>query len=124
MVPGLRYAGPEIGGGSLVSYSPGWCFWPDQAAEMGVAQGRQAGPTATRSSGGPALTDQNRARRTRPTVTELSNYAKAFISNEEGAALLEYAMLAMLIALLCVVALKSIGSKVGNMYGQANNLLP
>jgi Flp pilus assembly pilin Flp len=74
-----------------------------------------AGSTATAEH---AITEM------RSLVTTTGRCAQEFAMDEEGAALLEYAMLVMLIALLCVVALKAIGSKVGNWYGQANNLLP
>jgi Flp pilus assembly pilin Flp len=49
---------------------------------------------------------------------------RRFVLDEEGAALLEYGMLAMLIALLCIVALKSLGSKVSTGFETANSLLP
>jgi len=49
---------------------------------------------------------------------------KAFLPNEDGAALIEYGMLVLLVALLCIVAVKSIGSKVSNGFNSANSLLP
>ena len=49
---------------------------------------------------------------------------RTFVGEEDGAALLEYGMLVLLIALLCIVALKSIGSKVSNGFNSANTLLP
>ncbi len=50
--------------------------------------------------------------------------AKRLWKNEDGAALIEYGMLVMLIALLCIIALKTIGSKVSNGFNSANTLLP
>jgi len=47
-----------------------------------------------------------------------------FLLGEEGAALVEYGLLLMLIALLCVVALQGIGKKVSKSYESANSLLP
>jgi Flp pilus assembly pilin Flp len=49
---------------------------------------------------------------------------KAFLANEDGAALIEYGMLVLLVALLCIVAVKTIGSKVANGFNSANTLLP
>ena len=50
--------------------------------------------------------------------------ARRLMQNEEGAALIEYGMLVMLIALLCIIAVKTIGSKVSNGFNSANSLLP
>ena len=49
---------------------------------------------------------------------------KAFLPSEDGAALIEYGMLVLLVALLCIVAVKTIGSKVSNGFNSANSLLP
>ena len=46
-----------------------------------------------------------------------------FFKNEDGAALIEYGMLVMLVALLCIIAVKTIGSKVANGFNSANTLL-
>ena len=54
----------------------------------------------------------------------MSEVAKRLVKSEDGAALLEYGMLVMLIALLCIIAVKTIGSKVSNGFNSANNLLP
>jgi Flp pilus assembly pilin Flp len=54
----------------------------------------------------------------------LSKFLRTLVQNEDGAALIEYGMLVMLIALLCIVALKTIGSKVANGFNSANTLLP
>ena len=50
--------------------------------------------------------------------------AKQFFKSEDGAALIEYGMLVMLVALLCIIAVKTIGSKVANGFNSANSLLP
>lgn len=50
--------------------------------------------------------------------------AQRLLHDEEGATLLEYGMLVMLIALLSIVAVKSLGQKVSNSFTSANSLLP
>jgi pilus assembly protein Flp/PilA len=57
-------------------------------------------------------------------MREIKVRIKTFMSNEDGAALIEYGMLVLLVALLCIVAVKSIGSKVSNGFNSANTLLP
>jgi Flp pilus assembly pilin Flp len=47
-----------------------------------------------------------------------------FLASEDGAALIEYGMLVLLVALLCIVAVKTIGSKVANGFNSANSMLP
>ena len=49
---------------------------------------------------------------------------RRFVVEEDGAALVEYGMLLMLIALLAIVALQGIGKKVSKSYESANALLP
>ena len=49
---------------------------------------------------------------------------RSFLKDEEGAALIEYGMLALLIAVLCIVAIKTIGSKVSNGFNSVNSALP
>ena len=43
---------------------------------------------------------------------------------EEGAALVEYGMLVLLIAVLCIVAIQGLGRKVSNGFETVNNTLP
>lgn len=50
--------------------------------------------------------------------------ARRLFRSEEGAALIEYGMLVMLVALLCIIAIKTVGSKVNNSFESANALLP
>ena len=57
-------------------------------------------------------------------MREMNGRVETFLSNEDGAALIEYGMLVLLVALLCIVAVKSIGSKVSNGFNSANSLLP
>jgi len=47
-----------------------------------------------------------------------------FFDDDAGTTLVEYGMLVMLVALLCIAALKLIGSKVSSSYQQADALLP
>jgi pilus assembly protein Flp/PilA len=55
---------------------------------------------------------------------EMAKRVKALMPNEDGAALVEYGMLVLLVALLCIVAVKAIGTKVANGFNSANSLLP
>jgi len=57
-------------------------------------------------------------------MREMVKRVKAFMPNEDGAALIEYGMLVLLVALLCIVAVKAMGSKVANGFNSANSLLP
>lgn len=50
--------------------------------------------------------------------------ARNFIRNEEGAALLEYGMLVLLIAVLCIVAIRALGGKVSGGFATINQQLP
>jgi pilus assembly protein Flp/PilA len=51
-------------------------------------------------------------------------FIRNFLKDEDGAALIEYGMLALLIAVLCIVAIKTIGSKVSNGFNSVNSALP
>ena len=57
-------------------------------------------------------------------MKRLATIARNFVREDEGAALLEYGMLVLLIAVLCIVAIKSIGSKVSNGFNNVNTNLP
>jgi pilus assembly protein Flp/PilA len=46
------------------------------------------------------------------------------VREEEGAALVEYGMLVLLIAVLCIVAIQGLGKKVSNGFDTVNNTLP
>lgn len=49
---------------------------------------------------------------------------RALALDDEGAALIEYGLLVMLVALLCIVAVKAIGTKVSNGFTSADTMLP
>ena len=57
-------------------------------------------------------------------MKRLATIARNFVKEEEGAALLEYGMLVILIAVLCIVVIKTIGGKVSNGFQSANANLP
>jgi len=50
--------------------------------------------------------------------------ARRLFSETDGAALIEYGLLVLLLAALCIVLLQSIGSKVSNGFNSANAALP
>ncbi|MDQ8167885.1 MAG: Flp family type IVb pilin [Gemmatimonadota bacterium] len=50
--------------------------------------------------------------------------SKRFLHDDEGATLLEYGMLTLLITVLSIVAVKSIGVKVSNGFNTVNTQLP
>ncbi|MGH7461985.1 MAG: Flp family type IVb pilin [Longimicrobiales bacterium] len=49
---------------------------------------------------------------------------RRFMKDEEGATLLEYGMLVLLIAVLCVVAIKAIGTKISAGFTTIESSLP
>ncbi len=51
-------------------------------------------------------------------------YLRNFLLDDSGATLLEYGMLVLLIAVLCVVAIKSIGSKISAGFTTIDTSLP
>ena len=57
-------------------------------------------------------------------MNRLKTMARNFVRDEDGAALLEYGMLVLLIAVLCIVAIKAIGSKISNGFNNVNTSLP
>lgn len=57
-------------------------------------------------------------------MRNLHKHAKAFLLEQDGAALIEYGMLVLMVALLCIIAVKTIGSKVANGFNSANSMLP
>ena len=54
----------------------------------------------------------------------IRNITRAFVTEEEGAALLEYGILVLLIAVLSITVVKSIGSKIQTGFTTVNNNLP
>jgi pilus assembly protein Flp/PilA len=59
-----------------------------------------------------------------PKGRRMLKLAKDLVRSEDGAALLEYGMLVLLIAVLCIVAIQTIGSKINNGFNSANAHLP
>jgi pilus assembly protein Flp/PilA len=57
-------------------------------------------------------------------MKRLTSIARNFVTQEDGAALLEYGMLVLLIAVLCIIAVKTIGSKISNGFNSVNANLP
>ena len=57
-------------------------------------------------------------------MKRLTSIARNFVTQEDGAALLEYGMLVLLIAVLCIIAVKTIGSKISNGFNSVNSALP
>ena len=57
-------------------------------------------------------------------MNRLTTIARKFVKDEDGAALLEYGMLVLLIAVLCIVAIKTVGSKINNGFNSVNASLP
>lgn len=57
-------------------------------------------------------------------MSRLSTLTRRFVRDDEGATLLEYGMLVLLIAVLSIVAIKSIGQKVSNGFSTVNTNLP
>jgi pilus assembly protein Flp/PilA len=57
-------------------------------------------------------------------MNRLTTIARNFVKDEDGAALLEYGMLVLLIAVLCIVAIKTVGKKINNGFNSVNAALP
>jgi pilus assembly protein Flp/PilA len=57
-------------------------------------------------------------------MNTLRNLTRRFIAEDEGAALLEYGILVLLIAVLCITAVKAIGSKINTGFTTINTQLP
>jgi Flp pilus assembly pilin Flp len=54
----------------------------------------------------------------------LAKATRRFAVRQDGASLVEYGLLLFLIAMLCLLAIKALGSKVANMYSNANSQIP
>ena len=52
------------------------------------------------------------------------DFARNFAKQEDGAALVEYGMLLLLIAVLVIVTIKSVGTKVSQGFESVNSQLP
>lgn len=57
-------------------------------------------------------------------MNRLGSMVRGFFGDETGAALIEYGLLALLIAVLCIVAMQTVGSKVGNGFNSVNINIP
>lgn len=57
-------------------------------------------------------------------MSNITMLSKRFLRDDEGATLLEYGMLTLLITVLSIVAVKSIGTKVSNGFNTVNTQLP
>ena len=53
----------------------------------------------------------------------LMNHVNAFVRNEEGQDLIEYALLVALISLVCVLALTDAGTQVNNIFTKIKDKL-
>lgn len=56
-------------------------------------------------------------------MRKLIELSKSFVRDEDGASLVEYALLVALIALACVVALTATGTSISNMFTRINGKL-
>jgi pilus assembly protein Flp/PilA len=56
-------------------------------------------------------------------MSKLFETAKSFVRDEEGASLVEYALLLALIALACVVAVTATGTSINAMFTRINGKL-
>lgn len=57
-------------------------------------------------------------------MSKLASLTRRFVREEEGATLLEYGMLVLLITVLSIVFVTSLGKKVSNGFSQVNSSLP
>ena len=48
---------------------------------------------------------------------------KALVTDEEGATMVEYALMLALIAVICILAVTAIGKKSANTFGAAGNAI-
>jgi pilus assembly protein Flp/PilA len=53
----------------------------------------------------------------------MTNFIKSFSSNESGATAIEYGLIAALIAVVCIVAISSIGNKLSGTFNNVSNNL-
>jgi len=57
----------------------------------------------------------------------MSSYPKLvqhFVSNEDGAALVEYALLVALIAIICILGVTTLGTKINSKFKVLSDSLP
>ena len=54
----------------------------------------------------------------------MKNFMLSLICDEQGQDLIEYALLAGLISILCIAAVKSAGTKVSKLFSSVDSALP
>jgi len=54
----------------------------------------------------------------------MKNFMMSLMRNEQGQDLIEYALLAGLISILCVAAIKGAGTKVSTLFENVSNSIP
>ena len=54
----------------------------------------------------------------------MKNFMISFVSDDQGQDLIEYALLAGLISIFCVGAVKGAGSKVSSLFSSVSSALP
>jgi pilus assembly protein Flp/PilA len=57
-------------------------------------------------------------------MSKLASLTRRFVREEEGATLLEYGMLVLLITVLSIVFVTSLGKKVSNGFSKVDSALP
>lgn len=57
-------------------------------------------------------------------MSKFASLTRAFVRDDEGATLLEYGMLVLLIAVLSIVAVKAIGTKISTGFSKVDSALP
>jgi len=56
-------------------------------------------------------------------MTRFNTAVRNFVSNDEGAALVEYALLVALIAVICIVGVTALGGGINNKFNSINGSL-
>ena len=56
-------------------------------------------------------------------MTSIKNVIRKLANNEDGAALVEYGMLVALIAVVCILAVTAIGTKISTAFKKVDNAL-
>jgi pilus assembly protein Flp/PilA len=53
-------------------------------------------------------------------MDRITNAARKFVNNEDGAALVEYGILVALIAVVCIVIVATVGNKISMKFSEIN----
>jgi len=56
-------------------------------------------------------------------MNRISSLVRAFITEEGGAAMVEYALLAVLIAMVCAIAALTLGQAISNQFGKVSTCI-